>query len=242
MVPNCFGSACFTVWSFGCDLTKEKDEQLIRIYYARVSPEMDETLFQKEKKKLCKSRQEKIASCKKRIDQMRSLGAGLLLKEAVVSWGLTYEEELFCMDEKGKIWINQAGVYVSITHAGNLVAVGISDCNLGIDVEDYVGRFLLAQGVKRRASLMRKAYNQEEIKQVEALEGRKQAITCAQIWTRKEAYSKWAGCGIAMDFSSIDTQREEVFFSQIIEGDYILSGYCENAGKIDFVPVRFDFT
>ena len=95
----------------------------------------------------------------------------------------------FQFNEHGKPYlVGHEGIYFNISHCREAIAVGVSNREIGIDIEG-----------QRRFSdnLLQRAFNEEEIRSVrEAAEPEKEF---ARIWTRKEAYFKWTGTGILID-------------------------------------------
>ena len=96
---------------------------------------------------------------------------------------------LFAYDEHGKPYLtNHEGIYFNISHCKEAVAVGVSHCNIGIDVE---GRRRFSD------SLLQRAFNETEQKMVTNAADPESEF--ARIWTRKEAFFKWTGTGILID-------------------------------------------
>lgn len=99
------------------------------------------------------------------------------------------EPLLWAFGEHGKPYItNHDGVHFNISHCNNAVAVGVSNLEVGIDVE---GRRKFSD------SLLQRAFNEEE--QAEILSSQEPQDTFAKLWTRKEAWFKWTGTGILID-------------------------------------------
>ncbi len=99
------------------------------------------------------------------------------------------EPLLWAFGEHGKPYItNHDGVHFNISHCNDAVAVGVSNLEVGIDVE---GRRKFSD------SLLQRAFNEEE--QAEILSSQEPQDTFAKLWTRKEAWFKWTGTGILID-------------------------------------------
>lgn len=99
------------------------------------------------------------------------------------------EPLLWAFGEHGKPYItNHDGVHFNISHCNDAVAVGVSNLEVGIDVE---GRRKFSD------SLLQRAFSDEE--QAEILSSQEPQDTFAKLWTRKEAWFKWTGTGILID-------------------------------------------
>lgn len=99
------------------------------------------------------------------------------------------ELPLWAFGEHGKPYItNYEGIHFNISHCREAVAVGISDSEIGIDIEG-----------RRRFSdtLLQRAFSDDE--QATIKKSNDPQKDFASIWTRKEAYFKLTGTGILMD-------------------------------------------
>lgn len=211
-------------------------EHDVIIYYANVNPLALEDVFSDKMKNVNKQRRNKILRCSHKIDQMRSLGAGLLLRYALEKQGLTYDDLQFGIDENGKGYLeDHKEVHYSITHGGDYVAVAIANTPIGVDIES-IERFCGERGNKTIERVAKYAFSQEEIARLY------DAQSFARIWTRKEAYTKAIGCGIATDLKLVDTQSDG-FYSTVLEENYMCSVYSnvvsDKKEPINLVAIDF---
>lgn len=197
-----------------------------KVYYAVATPLLDEKLFQKMLPGVDKKRQEKALQYKQQADRARSLAAGVLLQKVQAEFGLLIEDgrtllETPTVGEHGKIkYSNQYDI--NLSHAGDYAVVAVADCDIGVDVEVLKNRFDTESGKLSLERIMKHSFTGEEIAYVDG-----QADRFVYIWTRKEAYAKSCGRGITMDFKTIDTLREDRYYSQKIKENYWLSVFSK---------------
>ena len=133
-------------------------------------------------------------------DKKRSVVGDMLAKKAVAEYyGIKAEQVILRSDDKGKPFVADLPVHVSISHAGDLVAVAVSGLAVGIDIEKFRPTDLKV--VNRICTDGEKAY----IFESEALKNRR----FFEIWTAKEAHFKRLGVGIAADWSHYDSKLEK---------------------------------
>lgn len=151
-------------------------------------------------------RQEKIMRYRFEEDKLRSLLAGLLIRR------VTGGAPLRC-GEHGKPLCD--GVNFSVSHSGELVAIAVGDCAVGLDVEQIPP--------EDRLKIADRFYHPAERAYVRGADD--PPVAFCEIWTRKEAVLKMTGEGIATDLTAFDTTAEplsgQLFTTRI--GDYCLS-------------------
>ena len=146
----------------------------------------------------------KVQSLKKEEDKIRAAVAFLLLERALQDLGIPFVPE-FAYEDFGKPYLPGYPVHFSLSHTKNAVACAVSDCPIGVDVQEkmeYSSR--LADRICSDA--VRTA--------LENAKDRDLALTA--LWTKKEALAKKTGKGLGEKFSSLE------------EGVYTLHrpGYC----------------
>ena len=156
-------------------------------------------------------RQEKIARYRFEKDKLRSLVAGLLIRGATQGAPLRYGEH-------GKPLC--AGVNFSVSHSGELVAIAVGGCAVGLDVEQIPSA--------DRLKIAERFYHPAERAYVH--DAADQPLAFCEIWTRKEAFLKMTGEGISTDLTAFDTASsplaEQLFTTRI--GDSCLSLCAEH--------------
>lgn len=93
------------------------------------------------------------------------------------------------------------GVDFSISHCKNALAVALSDCPVGVDVESF-----------RHAEepLLKRTMNPEEQAQVRAAEDSVEVFT--RLWTQKEAVLKLRGTGLVDNLHEVLTDVDDIQF------------------------------
>lgn len=137
-------------------------------------------------------RREKIEKLRFEKDKLLSLAAGLLIRHEVG------ETPLEC-NEHGKPYA-VGGRFFSVSHSGDHVAIAVDDQEIGVDVEKLPDKDYM--------KIAERFYHPNELEYVKTADDPKRAF--ARIWTRKEAYLKQLGIGIATDLKAFDTTAGEL--------------------------------
>lgn len=147
--------------------------------------------------------QEVLSHCKKR--------ESFLAAEALINMGA----ENLHYNEKNKPLADNC--FVSISHSGDMVAVCRSDKPIGIDIEK----------IDKTRALDKIANRFYHGKELELFRENPTAEAFYEIWTRKEAYSKISGEGVAEVFEGFDVlSLTDYSFKTEQIGEYMLS-VCE---------------
>ena len=186
----------------GASQASQTGVSMQRVFYMKLDELSCEDWQNTQLHKISTQRRDKVLRCVNMMDQVRSLAAGLLLYHGENS--LTQEERAYC----------------SITHAGNYAAVVFSDAPVGIDVE-FTHRFQSHPDKLWR--MAHKIFSQEEWDVF--LTHPNGTGFLARTWTRKEAYGKRHGVGLAMDLPSLNTLDEDAFYSEYFKDGCWLSLY-----------------
>lgn len=131
----------------------------------------------------------------------------------------------------GKPQLIHGFLHINISHCKGLAVAAAGTVPLGVDAE--VPRTV-------RESLLRKVCTAEEIAQIQAADDEKHMF--ARFWTLKEAYAKYTGEGIGLDFAKLgfafsgdgalmfrSPAAERVQFFHILTADMIpVSLCCQN--------------
>lgn len=131
----------------------------------------------------------KISKLKREVDKKLSLGAELLLVNAIKKYYPDIKMPLkITTGERGKPQIN--GVHFSLAHTGTVAVCAIADTPIGVDIE---------KTSRSNAGVAKKYFNENE-----------QKYRFSYIWTRKEAAVKADGGGIALGLETIDVTNATV--------------------------------
>lgn len=123
---------------------------------------------------------------------------------------------IFSVTESGKPYCkSHPEIHFSLSHSGDLLALAISDKEIGIDIEKLR---------TAKEALITRVCSKNEINKINSSENKDKTFT--EIWTKKEAYLKALGTGIDRELSGIDTTDEKFnFFTEDFE-DFIVSVFC----------------
>ena len=172
-------------------------------------------------------RREKVLRCKQEKSKQRSLLAGVLLKKALETEGLCYEEIEFGSTKEGRpMLLSHPQLHISLSHAGDYACCLIGDAPLGVDMESLERSVFALKNEARFRTMMKKCLTEHEQKDIDCCPDTEKRKQFAEYWTKKEAYSKYTGKGLGMDFSTIDT-KEKPYYSTWISENCCLSIYQE---------------
>lgn len=164
----------------------------------------DEELFQYYYEKSSEFRKKKIDDFKFKKDKRLSLGAGMLLHNALSQEGLS--DKNIWLDKNKKPFIyGRNDVFFNISHSGTSVVCAVSDRIVGVDIE---------QEQHFEESFLNNTYLPEEIEYVlRNYNSPDRGFT--ELWTLKESIMKYYGIGISLEPDNIsisygDEVRAEV--------------------------------
>ena len=100
-------------------------------------------------------------------------------------------------DERGRPLTDREGLWVSASHTGEWVYCGSSEEPLGIDAQ-------IATTVRNRRRIVDRFFTKEE---GDWLSGREEEAFF-DLWSRKEAFAKYTGKGIAFGLQKIPTVKD----------------------------------
>lgn len=155
-----------------------------------------------------------IEKYKERYPQMKgSELTDMLIKDCLEEYGA--QDFKILRTPKGKPYVELCDTYLSISHSGEYFLCIIADRPVGIDVQE------------------RKSSNSDKIAERYFTEREKSFIRdngengFFTVWTRKEAYSKLTGEGIAEIIRGTEViGREDVVFTDFQLEDGVWCSYC----------------
>ena len=215
---------------------------MIKIFVTDVSFLHDNTVFEACKQTLPDFRLEKINRLKLRSDRNLSLGAWLLLENAVKHFGKNINLSSMQIHKGGKPYLPDfPDVHFSISHSGTMAMCAVSNKGIGADIQ-LVGNF--------KEDICNRYFTTVESSYIlgndSAYEKRKRFF---EIWTVKEAYSKMTGKGLG-DFNNFEVvtgneicikheNRKLPFFISVYSvADYKLAICTDDTSKPDFEFVK----
>lgn len=137
-------------------------------------------------------RLQKVQALKKQEDKIRSVAAFLLLERALQALGISPVPE-FAYEKFGKPYLPGYPVHFSLSHTKNAVACAVSDCPIGVDVQEKM---------KYSSRLSQRICSDAECTALENAEDKGSVLTA--LWTKKEALAKCSGKGLGEKFSSLE--------------------------------------
>lgn len=159
-----------------------------KIYIVDINSIRDRDVYEYWYEQMSIERKKKIDKYKPDQSKLLSLAAGIALKrafeEAEIKSFEIYE------NDHGKPYIKgEKDIFFNLSHSGDKAIIAISDMEVGIDIQE-ITHF--------EKGLIKRVFTEEEIEQVSAAEGEKDAIYTA-LWTAKESIMKYYGKGLSMD-------------------------------------------
>lgn len=143
-----------------------------------------------------KNRKEKIYRYEKTLDKKRSLLAELLIQKVTME-KIGLRNAVIYRNRYGKPYIkDEEGFYFNISHSGDYVAIGVSDEEIGIDIERKYG-------VDYR--IAKRFFTPKEAQTIlSCIEEQERIDTFFKFWTLKESYVKAIGMGLRIPLSSFE--------------------------------------
>jgi 4'-phosphopantetheinyl transferase len=185
-----------------------RPEMRTRIYIADVETLREEPRFAKGLTLISKERREKIGQLRTKEDRLRSLGAGLLLHQALTELDLDPQKAVIVYGENRKPRFRDISwLSFNLSHSGMRVMCAVGACELGCDVEQI--RATDAARLEKIAGRFFTEREQAYLKRFSNPEERTDAFF--RLWTLKESYLKFTGRGMALglDTFSIDFRGDE---------------------------------
>jgi 4'-phosphopantetheinyl transferase len=108
----------------------------------------------------------------------------------------------FQQGPRGKPFMTGPGIYFNLSHSGKLALIGVSDCEIGIDVEKV-------RHLESLTEIARRHFSEVEFTALDALDDTDRELAFYRCWTRKEAYIKALGEGLSMPLDTFDVSLGE---------------------------------
>lgn len=151
---------------------------------------------------LSKTRQDKVLSFRLPDDQLRSLGAGVLIDYALNLLGYKEKNLKVAFNEFGKPYYpDLSNFHFNLSHSGNYVVLATDDQEVGIDIQKVV---------KGKEKAIIKILNEKELETSK----NKKTKDYVRLWTYKESYVKYLGQGLNKDIKNIALDTLDVNFKE----------------------------
>lgn len=176
---------------------------------------------------ISKERKERLLRYRFNIDRKLSLYSALIVyMRAMQQLNVRNTEIQLEKRENGKPFLtDHPEFHFNISHTRSAVLCGFSNEEVGVDVEKIS---------KAPFDIMKKCFTPSEIELIDTKIEENEDFY--KIWTKKEAYGKWNGYGIAQDLLSLNTlwPKDKIAFETWQEEDYIFT-VCEAGDHVDCI-------
>ena len=150
-------------------------------------------------------------------DRKRTVAGEMLARKAVaMRCGVSEASIVFGKNENGKPFAENLDVQFNISHSEDMVVCAVDDKPVGIDVEKIRQIDL---------KIAKRVYTQDEIRYLYGGDESETPERFFELWTAKEAYLKFLGCGIVDKLNTMPVKTENVLVQK--DGEYIISIYTE---------------
>lgn len=110
----------------------------------------------------------------------------ILLKEL----GIVINKDMICYNENNKPYILNNDVYFNISHTDEYVLIGISDSEIGVDIESKIDIERANHIIKKFDNAVLREYNESDDKEA----------YFSSLWVLLEAKAKMLGIGLSFEF------------------------------------------
>lgn len=132
-------------------------------------------------------------------DRLRSIYAELLARYFVAKKiSRTFEDLLILRDTRGKPYVANSDIQISLSHSKNWIACSVGTFANGIDVEEDVSDVL---------EISERFFAPQEHTLLKKLHGGELQKNFLKLWTLKESYGKFLGYGLSEDLLRIDIEK-----------------------------------
>lgn len=160
----------------------------------------DPAAFQKAYVQVCPARRKKVDHCRFPKDKQLCLGAGLLLEQGLKQLGIL--NAVIALKESGKPYIaNHPGLHFNLSHSGHYAVCAFYHKEVGIDVEEIT---------PVRDALIHKIATDAEACYLLSLPQAEKEEAFFKLWTAKESYLKYAGCGLLVSPRRLSRQDNKL--------------------------------
>ncbi|HRR76180.1 MAG TPA: 4'-phosphopantetheinyl transferase superfamily protein [Ruminococcus sp.] len=185
-----------------------------RLYIMDVNILDNEELFRTNYEKMPERRKNKIDRFRFAKDKKLSLGAGMLLREALMCEGIS--EDMFAFNKNEKPFIpGRNDLFFNLSHSGTMAVCAVSDHSVGVDIETEQ---------LFEDSFIQRIYLPHEAGYILA-QGELRDKTATVMWTVKESIMKFFGTGLSLEPNKISLD---------MNGD--ISAVCQD---FDASPLHF---
>lgn len=196
---------------------------------------------------ISEEKRERINKFKRHEDKLRSLFGEVITRIEISKKLLCKFSEInFKKNEYGKLSADK-NIYFNISHSGKFVIVGISDNEIGVDIEKY------RDESHKIIELAKRYYTKQEYEYVLSFSSDEERVKAFyKLWTLKESYVKYIGKGLSIPLSSfafefkedcIKVSKDDRYIENIrlenynVEDSYMLSVCSDKSSYDDKVQI-----
>ena len=167
---------------------------MIEVFFSKISEVNDLQFIDKSYSMVSENCKYKAKCFRFEADRLRTIIGELLARYGICHcFGIDASKLRFNVSEFGKPYIVGIPYYFNISHSGDYIICGVSDINIGVDIEKMQDiDFGFACDV----------FSDEEIRRISLESAEKKKELFFSIWTLKESYVKWLGTGFHRKLSS----------------------------------------
>lgn len=190
---------------------------MINVYYMKVSPLIKEDTFWSQLNIVGEERRKKTLRMANDGDRLRSLGAGILLHNALCRklelspdcqkpFDVSYEAG-------GKPFLPEfPDIHFNLSHSGDYVCCTIGNEPVGADLQKYTAV---------KDNFAKRFFTKKDNQMLEACSGEQRGKLFFRMWSIKESYIKFTGKGMSQGLNSfeIDWERKAIIQEEKKEPD-----------------------
>lgn len=165
-------------------------------------------------------KKEKVNKLKLEDAKKSTVAGEMLVRETLCEmFNISNTEISFCYNSQGKPYVENYNIFFNISHSHNMVICGISEKEIGVDIEkirpvnlNVAKKVCLENELDYIFGKNNRDYNSDSEIYIKRF---------FEIWTGKEAYFKCTGTGIT-DFKSVDTLNNKSIHLPIYKDNFII--------------------
>lgn len=209
---------------------------MTELYYIDLTDLQFDELFKRNEGRLSETRKEKIFRYKFDKDRLLSLGAGILLDEALREFGLKEKDIRIELGENGKPYlVDDPSIHYNISHSEKVAILAISSDKVGCDIQYYKDFDI---------KIAERFFTPEEYKYISRNNSDSMRnLAFGKIWTLKESYVKMVGKGLSLGLDTFNVLTnegitEEAYFREYYQiPDYAVA-VCSCLGDFNLSAIE----
>lgn len=175
---------------------------MISVYFFEINMDICDELFSQLKGFVSAKKVERAVKMRFSIDRALTVCTETVVRLlACTDLGVKNCDIIFVEDEYGKPFLKDyPDFHFNVSHTRDALVVAVSDDEVGVDIERIRNADL---------KIIKRFFSNPEREYIYQHEDSNRAFY--EIWTRKEAYSKFIGKGLSIDLNSFNTLDAEIY-------------------------------